>query len=502
MHHKILPALLGMFFLTVLAIGLVPSVRAEADALTVKGVIHTINLKAKTLTVEKADKTTVTFNYNNLTVIQRNGAIVKVKSLALQDKITVKHKASMLAVKFAASGPKTGKVSGMLSNAVKGTGLVTIGAKSVKTTAQTRISRNGKIVSLSQLTRQDAIVSHTKPVVTNAPSGPAQAEDIIAQGPEDDQVYGSITAINSSQVTITPKNGTPDITVNVTAATMIELDGASAALTDLALGMQVETHFDPVTFDAFSIETDSAGESDDAHVTGTVAALDLVAGSVTITPTTGTDVPVSIDAATEIQVNDRAGTLEDMTVGMPIRAEFDMTTLVAKEINAGADDYDSQDEHVEGTVAGVDEVNATVTITPNGGGADVTLNVTTETDIEVNGVNASLVSITVGLPVGAEYDPTNNNAFEIEAGTDDGGGSGGEEEGVDGTVSAVDTTNSKITITPDGGGSDIVLIVTNGTEIEVNDAPGTLADIQTGDTIRAKYIGATLEATEIKVGGS
>jgi hypothetical protein len=485
-----------MLMFALLGILPAPSARAESDALSVTGVIHTLDLKAKMLTIKKADNSTVTLRYNKLTVIERNGRTVKAKALALQDAIKARYKANLAAVKFTVTGPKTGKVAGALTNALKGDGTVMIGATLVQTNAQTRISRNGKLVSLSQLTRSDSVVAHTQATTGNVSTSGNEANDILASGPEEDEVHGIITAISGTQVTITPTNGTADVAVNVTDATMIEVDGNHAALGDLAVGMQVEAHYDPTTFDAFAIETDSIGASDDAHVTGTVSAVDLIAGTVTIAPA---NITLFVDAATEMEVNDSVGTLADLQIAMPIRAEYDMTTLLAKEINAGAGDENGEDAEIEGTVAEVDVINNTLTIAPTGGGADVTVNIVTETDIEVNGVNASLGSVQVTMPVRAEYDTTTMNAFEINAGTDDGGGDCDEDK-VNGTIAAVDTTNSTVTITPDGGGADITLLVTDTTEIEVNGEAGTLADFNNGDAIEAKYIAATLEATELKVG--
>lgn len=499
MPQKLAVSLFAFLSLAIFGLILVPSARAEVDGITVVGVIHTIDLKAKLLTVKKPDNSTITLKYDKLTEMERNGKSVKVKALALQDSIKARYKTNLTALKFTATGPKTGKVAGTLMNALKGSGIVTIGTTQVQTNAQTRISRNGKLVSLSQLTRQDKVIAHTQVTTSKAPSAGAQVQDIIAEGPENSEVHGAITAISASQVTIAPTNGTPKVTLNVTGTTMIEVDGSTAVLADLQVGMQVEAHYDPTTSNAFDIEADSAGVSEDGHVTGTVSAVDLIAGTVTIAPA---NLTLTVNAATEFEVNDSEGTLADLGIGMPIRAEYDATTLKAQEIKAGAGDDNGENAKIEGTVAAVDETNGTVTITPTGGGADVKLNVVTETDIEVNGVNASLASIQVAMPARAEYDPATFDAFEINAGTDDGGGSGSEQDHVHGTVASTDTTNSTVTITPDGGGSDITLLVTGTTEIEVKGEPGGLADFKNGDKIDAKYIGATLEATELKVGDS
>lgn len=495
------PFAFALFSLLVIAAGLLGTspVYAATDA-AVSGEINTIDLATKHITIKKNDNSTVTLKVKKATVIERNGRSVKLKALVLRDTISARYLASTLvARKLNVTGPKNQKVSGALENAVKGSGVVTIGDKTVSATVNTKISRNGSVVSLSQLTREDRVTAHIKTGAANAHSS-NEALDIIADGPDEGEVHGLIAAINGNQVTVTPNNGTPDVTVNVTADTMIEVDGDHATLGDLVVGMQVEASYDPATFDAFSIEADSEGEQDDAHIHGTVAAVDTGAGTLTITPNGGgADVTLNVDASTEIEVNDVHGTLDDIQVGMPVEAEYDTQTMLAKEIKAGSGDDNHEDEEVEGTVAAVDTGANTVTITPKGGGSDITLNVTTETEIEVNGEPATIADITVGQSIKAEYDPSTLNAFEIKVGDDDGGGH--EDEHVEGTVAAVDTDANTVTITPNEG-ADITLNVTEETKIEVNDESATLADVQVGEPVRAEYEVATLNAKELKVGDS
>ncbi len=419
MSRQILFVLLGSFLFVGLLLTHSPSARAETDAQSVTGAIHTIDLKAKTLTVKKAGNSIVTLKFDKSTLIKRNGGNAKVKALALQDSVTVKFKANKLATKINATGPKMGKVTGALTDALKGNGTVVIGTKTVKTTAQTRISRNGILVSLSQLTRQDKLVAHVKPAALDAAASDPEAADLIVNGPDGGELHGTISAISGNAVTITPSNGTPNVTINVTATTMIEVDGHHAALTDLAVGMQVEAEYNPTTFDAYSIETDSDGDSDDGHVNGTVAAVDPSAGTITITPAAGGALTLNVNASTEIKVNDMHATLQDVQVGMPVSAEYDTVTLLAHEIKAGAGDDDHDDTEIKGTVAAVDTNANTVTITPTGGGSNVTLNVTPQTEIEVNDAPGTIANIQAGMPVEAEYDSATFNAFEIKAGTDD-----------------------------------------------------------------------------------
>src|SRR5262249_51889518 len=154
----------------------------------------------------------------------------------------------------------------------------------------------------------------------------------------------------------------------------------------------------------------------------------------------GSPVSLTVDASTEIQVNDEDATLADIQVNMPAEARYDATTLHAMEIKAGSEDDNDEDNRVEGTVAGVDTGAQTVTVTPKGGGSDVVLNVTTETEIEVNGEDAGIQDIQVGQPIRADYDPSTMDASEIKVGSDDDdddGGGGDEDNRVEGQVTAV-----------------------------------------------------------------
>src|SRR5206468_3298058 len=126
----------------------VPGAHAATDAANVKGTVHTIDLKAKTITIKKSDASTVTLKYNAATTIVRNGKTTKMKRVLLQDTIqaqVTKH----VAVKIKTTGPQSRNVAGKLSDAFKGNGTVVINGKTVHVTAETRISRNGQLVSMS-----------------------------------------------------------------------------------------------------------------------------------------------------------------------------------------------------------------------------------------------------------------------------------------------------------------------------------------------------------------
>jgi hypothetical protein len=166
------------------------------------------------------------------------------------------------------------------------------------------------------------------------------ALDLLADGPDESEVQGVISVIVGSSITITPSDGSVAVTITVGAETLIEVNDAPGTLTDLQAGQTVEAEYDPTTLAAFSISTSS--ETEDAEVEGTVFSVDTTAGTVTITPQgAGANITLVVNAATEMEVNGDGGTLGDLQVGMPIKAEYDAATLVAAQIEAGGSDDES-----------------------------------------------------------------------------------------------------------------------------------------------------------------
>lgn len=297
---------------------------------SVTGTVHTVDVAKRNVTIKTSAGTSVKLSAGR-TALTRNGARVTLNGLVLNDTITAQYKVSTLsATSLSATGPAVATTSGKAGSVSLASGTITIGAQKLQTNAGTRISRNGQIVALRQVTLKDSLVVHTT-------QGTNVALDVVSSGPSEGEVQGVIGAISGSNVTITPDDGTPDVTVVVGTSTIIEVNDASGTLADLAVGDTAEAEYDPTTFAAFSIE--AAGESEDAEVEGTAAAVDTTAGTVTVTPQDGgANITLTVNATTEIDVNGDGGSLADIQVGMPIKAEYDTANLLASEIEAGGDD--------------------------------------------------------------------------------------------------------------------------------------------------------------------
>lgn len=298
---------------------------------SINGTVRTIDVGKKNITIQTSVGTSVKLAVGKSTAITRNGARSALADLTLNDSVTAQYRVSRLsATTLAASGPAVVVTSGKARAVSVAGGTLSIGAQNLQTNANTRISRNGQLVALGQITLRDTLVAHST-------VGTTIALDVLADGPNETKVQGVITAIVGSTVTIAPDNGSAPVNAVVGVDTQIEVNDATGALSDLAVGQAVEAEYDPATLVAFSISASS--ESEDAEVEGTVAAVDPTAGTVTITPKDGgPDITLTVNASTEIEVNDEGGALMDIQIGMPINAEFDVGSLLASEIKAGGSD--------------------------------------------------------------------------------------------------------------------------------------------------------------------
>jgi hypothetical protein len=328
---------------------------------SLSGTVYTIDLTAHTVTIKSAGSTQTTLNVTRKSKILRNGKKGTLTGLVLGDQVTALFDSSKNAAQLGATGPVVSTVQGGVLGVTSGTGTVQINTGRLTTdaiaNAKTRLVRNGKIASLISLTVFDKVTSHTTPgplAVAASPGTPGieDAVDIQAEGPEESEVSGTISALDVPPavlpalhtVTITPDVG-PPVTVNITADTLIEVSGAPALFTDLATGMFVDAEYDPVTFNAFHIEAEEEGE--EGEVEGFLAgptAVDTTLNTVTITDSLGnTLVVLTVDASTKIELNDQTVLFSDLATylatnsNVPVSAEYNVLTLVAKEIQAGTD---------------------------------------------------------------------------------------------------------------------------------------------------------------------
>jgi Cu/Ag efflux protein CusF len=337
-----------LFFLA--SVGLLVQPVEAAKLTRLDGTVYAIDTTAKTVTLKDAGDVLNTLNITRSSKITRNNKKATLADLVLGDQASVQFDVLRNAKQVAAKGPKVTTVRGGVLNVSGGTGVVQITTGNFGTNAQTRVLRNGKVSSLKSLTAHDTLKAHLAARGAPAPTvvaGSGDALDVIAEGPEESELHGTVAVVDTTAgtVTITPKEGGSDVTVNVTADTLIEVCDGAATINDLASGLFVELVYDPLTLNAFRIDAECEGE--EAEIEGVITAIDPTAGTVTITNGDGVAITLLVDASTKIERNDVPALLSDLLVGDEASAEYNSVTMVANEIEAGVEPEEPPDPETE-----------------------------------------------------------------------------------------------------------------------------------------------------------
>ena len=237
---------------------------------------------------------------------------------------------------------------------------------------------------------------------------------------------------------------------------------------------------------------------DPARARGVIRAVDLSAGTVTIHTRDDRTLVLRTNDRTQITRNGERAMLEDLQQGDRAIVLYDASTMLATQIDARGEAATAL-VRVEGVIAAVDAAASTVTIdpirnaqasgaTPTAAGDPVTLHVSPNTTITLDGRPARLDDLKRGFSAGAAYNPDNLEAIRIAA------ESFAEVRGVIRDVGVVLHT---LTIEPSSGGPAITLNVGPATPISLNGRPATLEDLRRGYRVIAAYVETTLQAVRI-----
>jgi hypothetical protein len=315
-------------------------------------------------------------------------------------------------------------------------------------------------------------------------------------------IHGTIYAVNTTAgtITITPNEGGNNVMLKVNSSTTIQRNSSPVTLADLAATDLVEATYNSASM----LASDIKAETNLAEIHGTIADIDTTANTITITP--GWDfiknchdnIMLSVDSTTTIQRNGASASLADLRIGDPVDASYNSVTLLAGDIKAGNNSSD-----IQGVISAIDTEANTVTITPGlanfkasitKADADVVLRVDDDTVITRNGNSAGLDDLQVGDTVDATYDSVSMLASEIDAKNNN--------SVILGTISAIDTTANTVTIKPGENDlrqchDDITLNIGASTVVIRDLSIVTLADLQVGDAVMAKYDSVSMLASMI-----
>lgn len=377
----------------------------------VTGTLYSLATKNHTVTLKNSSGGLQTLNVAKAKM-KRNGATTTLTGLVIGDKVSAGFlSGGMNPNKLQAKGHKVTTVAGALQGVSSSSASVQVAGKSLKTNARSHVLRNGAIIPLSKLTKRDSVTVHV--------NSSNECDDIDSEGPDDSEVSGTIASVDTTAgtITITPDDGSPDITLTVTVDTEIELGDDDALLSNLIAGDTVEAEYDPTTLVAYSIEAQNPDQEEE--VSGTITAIDLTLGTLTIQSSEEggddepiTSVTVNVTASTTVTLDDNPVYLTDLAVGDRAEVDYDPVSMNAISI-------DAESPEIEGTITALDSGAGTLTITDEDGIA-VSLTADSSTVIYLDDdVAATLADLAVGMEADATYNAATLTALEIDASSED-----------------------------------------------------------------------------------
>jgi hypothetical protein len=215
---------------------------------------------------------------------------------------------------------------------------------------------------------------------------------------------------------------------------------------------------------------------DDSHhgeVKGTISAVDAAAGTLTITPRTGSPLALTIGATTQIKRVGKMATAAALKVGDLAQVKYDTTTKLASKIDARLNIAS-----LKGTISAVDATAGTLTVKKLVGGAEVSLSIDSGTAIRRNGKLATSADLRVADMVEVKYNPVTHLAYRIQAKL--------FLVNLNGVISALDSSARTMTV-KGMTGTETMLTVDPSAFIKRLGKTATLAELKVGDKVEIKY---------------
>jgi invasion protein IalB len=196
-------------------------------------------------------------------------------------------------------------------------------------------------------------------------------------------VHGVVEAVGSDSITLTLKNG-DSLTIPVIADTKIRVNGKPGSLSDIQVGYRAEAK---LAKDGSAKVIDAKDAAFKSQVHGVVSAVGT--DSITLKLKNGDSVEIAVTSATKIHLKCGPGTIADIEVGFRAKVKRNSDGS-ARRIQAVQPHFKCV---VHGAVSAVGTDSLTLTLK---NGSTLTVAVTADTDIYVNGAEGSLADIQVG----------------------------------------------------------------------------------------------------------
>jgi hypothetical protein len=284
-------------------------------------------------------------------------------------------------------------------------------------------------------------------------------------------VRATLTAIDATAGTIriTDRNGL-SVTLKTTAATVIQRDGQTAALSGLKVNDMVLVVYDRQTLVASRIV---AASPPPTVLTGTITSLDATAGTIQVTTGHGTAITLTINSTSQLRLNGSATTVANLAVGQSVRVTYRPADKIALTVEAAT----PRAGIVSGAITTLDLTAGTLQLTPLvGTGQSLTLNA--QTTYRLNGREVASSAVAVGqlatVQVGA-----NNTAQIVAAQT-------APLVDLVGTISALDVQGGTVQITT-AAQTTITLRLGSFTTVQKDNAAATVDRLAIGDQVQVRY---------------
>jgi hypothetical protein len=370
-------------------------ISAGVNVAELKGTLTAVDLIAGTITVLPANSAiSKTISLDSATVVTRLGFAVTLDALVVGDLIEAKfNPVSSLAYRVDA---KLNSVSlnGVLKSVDLDLGTVTITRVNsgidvtLTTDAQTVFKKYGILTSLSGLLVGDAIEAKYNPISLLA----YQIEDKLNLV----ELKGTLTAKDTLAGTLTvyvTKTGT-SVVLSTNGATAIYNYGVPATLATLAIGDAIEAKYNPITLLANRVDA----KLNIASLSGTLTAVDLVDGTISVLGSNGATTVITITDATVIKRLGYMVTLADLQNKDRVEVKYNPYTGVASMIDARLNIIE-----FSGKITAKDVVARTITVYRTVGALSVTVTVDASTLVTLGSKLSTFDALLVGNNVEIKY---------------------------------------------------------------------------------------------------
>jgi hypothetical protein len=151
-----------------------------------------------------------------------------------------------------------------------------------------------------------------------------------SSGEQFTDIDGKVTADSASSITISGDNNHSK-TLTADSATIVVLNGATSTLSAIPIGAEAHARYNSATLVATNVEAQSPRHQL-SEIEGSAGA--ITASSITVTPSSGAAVTLTVVNATQIFLDGRVATLSAIVPGDEVRVTYDSGTMDAVVILA------------------------------------------------------------------------------------------------------------------------------------------------------------------------